>query len=88
MFDRGFQVLFTAYPAVRRELDLDALDLRRFSPGAVLCSTEEGTRSVLADPLRDPGSFVESVFNRRGVTTPRTTTRSVRLSPPASNGLV
>ena len=35
--DRGFQVLFTSYPAVRRELDVDALDLRAFSPGATIC---------------------------------------------------
>jgi phytoene dehydrogenase-like protein len=63
--DRGFQVLFSSYPAVQRELDLDALDLRSFSPGAVLCSTEEGTRSVLSDPFRDPGSLLESTFNRR-----------------------
>ncbi|MEZ3115597.1 NAD(P)/FAD-dependent oxidoreductase [Halobaculum sp. MBLA0147] len=65
VLDRGFQVLFTAYPAVQRELDLDALDLRSFSPGAVLCSTSEGTRSVLSDPLRDPGALVESAFNRQ-----------------------
>jgi len=50
-FDRGFQVLFTAYPAVRRELDLDALDLRFFRPGAVIA--RPGSRSVLSDPLRD-----------------------------------
>ena len=59
--DRGFQVLFTAYPAARRELDLDALDLRTFEPGAVLA--RPGSRSVLADPLRDPGSLVESIRN-------------------------
>jgi len=28
VFDRGFQVLFTAYPEARRYLDYDALDLR------------------------------------------------------------
>jgi phytoene dehydrogenase-like protein len=61
-FDRGFQVLFTAYPAARRELDYDALDLRAFSPGAVVCHEDE--RSVLADPLRDPGALTESLFNR------------------------
>lgn len=36
-FDRGFQVLFEAYPAARRHLDLDALHLRRFDPGAIIC---------------------------------------------------
>lgn len=49
--DRGFQTLFTAYPAVRRELDLDALDLRPFAPGA--CIARPGRRSLLSDPLRD-----------------------------------
>jgi len=60
--DRGFQVLFTAYPAVRRELDLDALDLRRFAPGATIA--HPGRRSVLADPFRDPGSLLDSALNR------------------------
>ncbi|WP_117592128.1 NAD(P)/FAD-dependent oxidoreductase [Haloprofundus halophilus] len=60
-FDRGFQVLFTAYPAVQRELDLDALNLRTFSPGAVIA--RPGKRSVLSDPFRDPGSLTESLRN-------------------------
>lgn len=59
--DRGFQVLFTGYPAVKRELDLAGLDLRRFKPGAVIA--RPGERSVLSDPLRDPGAAVESLFN-------------------------
>lgn len=50
-FDRGFQVLFDAYPAVQRHLDLDALDLRAFDPGAIMC--HNGQRAVLTDPLRD-----------------------------------
>ena len=61
-FDRGFQVLFTSYPAARRELDFDTLDLRSFSPGAVICRGDR--RSVLGDPLRDPGALVPSVLNR------------------------
>jgi phytoene dehydrogenase-like protein len=60
--DRGFQVLFTAYPAVRRELDLDALELRRFSPGAVIARS--GERSTLGDPLRDPSVLSATLFNR------------------------
>jgi len=66
-FDRGFQVLFTAYPAARRDLDLDALDLRAFSPGAVICRGDR--RATLGDPLRDPGAFVPSVLNREVTTT-------------------
>jgi len=62
VFDRGFQVLFTAYPAARRELDYDALDLRHFSPGAVIARPNH--RAVLADPLRDPGALLESAANR------------------------
>jgi phytoene dehydrogenase-like protein len=61
-FDRGFQVLFTAYPAVRRELDLDALDLRDFRPGAIIA--RDGHRSVLSDPFGDPEAIVESALNR------------------------
>jgi phytoene dehydrogenase-like protein len=59
--DRGFQVMFTAYPAVKRELDLDALDLRRFTAGATIA--RPGERSALADPLRDPGTALETLFN-------------------------
>ncbi|WP_122090825.1 NAD(P)/FAD-dependent oxidoreductase [Halalkalicoccus subterraneus] len=61
-FDRGFQVLFTEYPAAKRELDYDALDLRYFTPGA--CLARPGERSVLSDPLRDPGAALESALNR------------------------
>jgi len=31
-FDRGFQVLFTAYPAVQRHLNLEKLKPRTFDP--------------------------------------------------------
>jgi phytoene dehydrogenase-like protein len=50
--DRGFQVLNTAYPAVTREIDLAALDLRELTRGALL--HRDGERSRLADPRRDP----------------------------------
>jgi len=62
VFDRGFQVLFTAYPAARRELDFGALDLRQFKPGAVVA--RPGHRSVLADPFRDVDAALETLFNR------------------------
>jgi phytoene dehydrogenase-like protein len=61
-FDDGFQVLFTGYPAAREELDLDALSLRRFAPGATIARPNH--RSTLADPLRDPGAALPSLFNR------------------------
>jgi phytoene dehydrogenase-like protein len=74
--DRGFQVLFTGYPAVRRELDLSALDLGAFSPGAVIA--RPGERSVLSDPLRDPFSLTDSIFNREVTTTDKLRTLALR----------
>ncbi len=62
ILDRGFQVLFSAYPAVERELDLDALDHQSFRPGAVLA--RPGERTTLADPLRDPQAILPSLLNR------------------------
>ena len=59
--DRGFQVLFTAYPAVQEALDLDALDLRYFTPGAVIA--RPGSRSTLSDPFRDPRALLASLRN-------------------------
>lgn len=60
--DRGFQVLFTAYPAARRELDYDALDLRAFAPGATIAWSDH--RSTLSDPLGDPGGALPTILNR------------------------
>lgn len=58
-FDRGFQVLLTAYPAARRWLDYDALALRRFTPGArVWCDAAWHT---LSDPNRDPAGLVATL---------------------------
>ena len=50
--DRGFQVLLTAYPQARAALDLDALDLRAFEPGAVVRLPDGFAR--VSDPLRRP----------------------------------
>ena len=61
LLDRGFQVLLTAYPAVRRWLDADALDLRPFAPGVVI---HRGGRSVrLADPFRAPIAAARSLLS-------------------------
>ncbi|MFV6030575.1 NAD(P)/FAD-dependent oxidoreductase [Streptomyces sp. NPDC056264] len=48
--DRGFQVFNTAYPQVKRRLDLRALRLRPFTPG-VLVHTDDGMRRF-TDPSR------------------------------------
>ena len=51
LIDRGFQVLNTGYPAARRILDLDALDLREFSRAVLL--HVEGRRVRIGDPRRE-----------------------------------
>ena len=38
LLDRGFQILLCAYPQVRARLDLEALELGLFEPGAVVRS--------------------------------------------------
>lgn len=48
LLDRGFQVLFTAYPTVKRHLDLSALAPRAFLPGAAL--VHNGAWHDLGDP--------------------------------------
>lgn len=51
--DRGFQLLNPAYPAVRRWVDADALDLGTFEAGVAALGTERLLR--LGHPLRAPG---------------------------------
>lgn len=52
LVDRGFQVYLDAYPEGRRLLDLESLELGRFSPGAVVMRKGDAVR--VADPFRDP----------------------------------
>lgn len=59
--DRGFQVLFTAYPAAQRHLNFADLKQRVFEPGALLA--REGKLYELADPLREPGRLLTDVLN-------------------------
>jgi phytoene dehydrogenase-like protein len=74
--DRGFQVLFTAYPAVREELDLNALDLRTFSSGAVIA--RPGERSTLADPLQTPTKLLDTLRTDEVTTTDKLRTLALR----------
>jgi phytoene dehydrogenase-like protein len=50
--DRGFQVLLTGYPEVKAALDLDALRLQAFAPGAMVF--RGGAFRTLCDPWRRP----------------------------------
>lgn len=55
ILDAGYQVLFPAYPAVRRHLDLPRLDLVNLAPAAVL---RQGRHTeVLGHPVLDPLSM-------------------------------
>ncbi len=58
--DRGFQVLNPGYPALRRVLDVTALDLRPFLAGLVVAMGSR--RWTLADPRRHPRLALRSAL--------------------------
>ncbi len=60
--DHGFQVLLTAYPAARKFLDYDSLELQNFLPGASIFN--EGKQNLIGDPLRDFSLLIPTVFSR------------------------
>ena len=62
--DRGFQVLQTAYPELRNALDLPALELRAFVPGALI--RFEGRFHRLADPWRQPLAALTTLLSPVG----------------------
>ncbi len=62
--DRGFQVLLTAYPEVQATLDLAALSLGRFLPGAEIRWSGKFRR--IADPWRQPRDAFRTLFNPVG----------------------
>ncbi|GAB2568388.1 NAD(P)/FAD-dependent oxidoreductase [Microlunatus antarcticus] len=57
--DRGFQLLNPAYPALKHVVDVGALDLHAFGAGVVVAHGR--TRSILADPRREPSLMVASL---------------------------
>lgn len=59
LIDRGFQVYLDAYPEAGELLDLTALDLRPFEPGALVFDGE-GMHPVM-DVFRKPSAIAESV---------------------------
>lgn len=59
--DRGFQVLFTAYPAAKRHLNFENLKQRLFEQGALLA--KDGKLYEIADPLREPSRLLSGVLN-------------------------
>ena len=59
--DRGFQVYLDAYPEGRRQLDLTALCLGCFEPGALV--SEGGRLRGVSDPWRRPFAAVGSILS-------------------------
>lgn len=62
--DRGFQVYLTAYPRSGQLLDLEALALCRFEPGAMIWTGEGFT--TICDPLRRPRALRASLRSSAG----------------------
>ncbi len=60
LLDRGFQVYLDAYPNAGRLLDLPALALRPFSPGALVY--HRGKLHRVMDVFRRPGSLIPSAL--------------------------
>lgn len=79
LLDRGFQVLLDSYPEARLQLDLAALQLGRFAPGAMI-RAENGFGRV-ADPWRDPMAGLRSLAS--GAFTPLDALRMLRLRSEA-----
>ncbi|GAA4399246.1 NAD(P)/FAD-dependent oxidoreductase [Fodinibacter luteus] len=79
LLDRGFQVLNPAYPAVRRWVDHDALDLRSF--GAGLLVRRESGLAELTHPLRSPRGIPRTL--RSGLLAPRAVLSLLRWAGPA-----
>ena len=61
LLDRGFQVLLTSYPEARAELDIDALELRSFEPGALIRYRGKFHRFV--DPWRSRRHLISTALS-------------------------
>lgn len=67
--DRGFQVLLTEYPEVKAALDLKALRLKSFAPGAMVFRHDRLT--TLCDPWRRPIQGALGLFGPPGTISDR-----------------
>lgn len=59
--ERGFQIFLAGYPEAKRLLDYDALDLRPFTPGAIV--RWRGKFHRLVDPVRRPLSMPRTALS-------------------------
>ena len=65
LLDHGFQVLLTAYPEAQHYLDYEKLNLKKFSPCALIIDSKNGNYSI-SDPLRQPISIFSMLFSPVG----------------------
>ena len=64
LLDRGFQVLLTNYPEVKRYLNLEELGVKQFRPGGHVHTRQLHFR--FADPLREPAQVIRSALSPVG----------------------
>lgn len=62
--DRGFQVLLTAYPAAKKYLDYDDLDLQHFISGSAIFKGR--SKKIIGDPFRNIGLLLPTLFSGIG----------------------
>ena len=80
--DRGFQIFLSAYPEARRFLDLRALDLKPFMPGALVWN---GARTAaIAHPLREPLAAITGIL--AGAVPPADALRMIPFAQAALRG--
>ncbi len=80
LLDRGFQVYLSDYQEAGRMLDLEALDLHAFEPGALV--HRDGRWHQLCDPFRaaSPGEVIQSVKAPIGTLADKLRVGTLRLS--------
>jgi len=78
LLDRGFQVMLDAYPIAGEMLDLEALDLRPYLPGALIRKDERFFR--LMDVFRHPLALGETVLQPIGTLRDKLLVGRLRLS--------
>lgn len=64
LLDRGFQVYLDAYPEAGKLLDLEALDLKKFEPGALIYDGKKLHRVM--DVFRRPAAVISSALAPMG----------------------
>ena len=62
--DFGFQVLLTSYPAAKKYLNYELLELQNFLPGATIF--KEGKSQSIVDPLRNLSLLIPTIFSSIG----------------------